>query len=98
MATLTIANPAGSLLDKAVPELAEGIPYDGDENLTLALLDNGKRNARKLLEEVGTALTRTIAIGDIVTFRKKSVSIPPSPETIEEIKRTADGVITGVGD
>jgi hypothetical protein len=63
----------------------------------LVLMDNGKNNARRLLEEVFTILEPALAPAE-VTWRKVPTTLPASEELLDEIAAECDLVIQAVGD
>ena len=64
----------------------------------VGLLDNSKTRAGRLLDAVATVLHTQYGFTDIVRHRKPSASKPVAPEVIEDLARTCDLVIVGVGD
>ena len=64
----------------------------------VGLLDNSKNNANKLLDAMAVILHEQYGCIDSVRHRKPSASKPVAPEVIEELKKTCDVVIVGVGD
>jgi hypothetical protein len=70
----------------------------GLDGLRLALLDNTKTNARQLLDEIAAELGRRYDLASVTVFRKAHFSTPAGAEQLEEIARSADCAIAGVGD
>jgi hypothetical protein len=68
------------------------------EGLRLALLDNTKWNAGKLLRGVRDRLAQKHAFGAVNYYRKESFSRSAAPELIAEIAAANDLVITAIGD
>jgi len=68
------------------------------EGLRLALLDNTKWNANKLLRGVRDRLTEKHAFGAVNYYLKESFSRAAAPELIAEIAAENDIVITAIGD
>ena len=64
----------------------------------VGLLDNSKSKAGKLLDAVAGILNAQYGFSDIVRHRKPSASKPADPEVINELSRTCDLVVVGVGD
>jgi predicted GTPase len=64
----------------------------------VGLLDNSKSNANKMLDAMAAILDRQYGFAEIIRYRKPSASKPVAPEVIEEIGKTCDVVIVGVGD
>ena len=68
------------------------------EGLRLALLDNTKWNANKLLRGVREKLAEKYGFGAINYYRKESFSLNARPELISEIAANNDIVLTAIGD
>ncbi len=66
--------------------------------LKIGLLENGKQNARRLLEDVADILCERHGAGGVTLRRKEVFSQPAPPELIEEISRVSDVVVIAVGD
>jgi hypothetical protein len=68
------------------------------EGLRLALLDNTKWNANKLLRGVRDGLAGRHAFGAINYYGKESFSLNARPELLAEIAANNDVVVTAIGD
>ncbi len=66
--------------------------------LRLALLDNTKWNANKLLRGVRDQLAGKHELAAINYYRKESFSLNAAPELISEIAANNDIVVTAIGD
>jgi hypothetical protein len=66
--------------------------------LRLALLDNTKWNAGKLLRGVRERLAQKHAFGAIRYYRKESFAAVAAPALIAEIAAANDVVVTAIGD
>jgi len=66
--------------------------------LKIGLLENGKQNARRLLEDVADLLHERYGAGEVTLRRKEVFSQPAPPELIEELSRVSDVVVIAVGD
>ena len=64
----------------------------------IGLLENGKQNARPLLEEIAGVLRERYAVGEATIRRKDVFAAPAPPELVDEMSARCDVVITGVGD
>ncbi len=79
-------------------------PFDGAPRLpTLAgarvgLIDDSKRNADVLLEELAEVLRTRYEIAEVRWHRKPSASKPADPAAIRELAASCDSVIVAVGD
>ena len=70
-------------------------------NLTgvkIGLLENGKQNARRLLEDVADVLRERHGAGEVALRRKEIFSQPAPPELVDELSAQSDVVVIGVGD
>ena len=68
------------------------------QGLRLALLDNTKWNANKLLRGVRDRLAEKHGFASVNYYRKESFSLNASPELLAEIAANSDIVITAIGD
>jgi hypothetical protein len=66
--------------------------------LRLALLDNTKWNANKLLRGVRDRLAGKHAFSAVNYYRKESFSLAATPALIAQIAADNDVVITAIGD
>ena len=64
----------------------------------IGLLENGKQNAKRFLEEVATVLRERYGAGEAELRRKEIFSQPASPELVDELSRQSEVVVIGVGD
>ena len=64
----------------------------------IGLLENGKQNARLLLEDVADVLRARHGAGEVSLRRKEIFSQPAAPELVEELSAESDVVVIGVGD
>jgi hypothetical protein len=64
----------------------------------IGLLENGKQNARLLLEDVAEVLRERYGVGEATLRRKEIFSQPASPELVDELSRQSEVVVIGVGD
>ena len=79
-------------------------PFDGAPRLTtlagtrLGVIDDSKRNADVLLEELVELLRTRYEISDVKWHRKPSASRPADPAAIKELAESCDSVIIAIGD
>jgi hypothetical protein len=66
--------------------------------MKIGLLENGKQNARRLLEDVADVLHDRYGAGEVTLRRKEDFAQPASPELVDELSTQADVVVIGVGD
>jgi hypothetical protein len=64
----------------------------------LAILDNTKWNAGKLLRDIQAHLTAEAGLSAITYYRKHSFSMNAAPALLDEIAANNDLVITAIGD
>ena len=64
----------------------------------LGLIDDSKRNADVLLEELAEVLRTRYEISEIRWHRKPSASRPADPAAVAELVSGCDSVIVAVGD
>jgi hypothetical protein len=64
----------------------------------VGLLENGKQNARLLLEDVAAVLQDRYGAGDVTLRRKEIFSQPAPAELVDELSGASDVVVIGVGD
>ena len=79
-------------------------PFDGAPRLPslagtrLGVIDDSKRNADALLEELVEILRTRYEISEVKWHRKPSASRPADPAAIKELVETCDSVIIAIGD
>ena len=79
-------------------------PFDGAPRLPtlagtrLGIIDDSKRNADVLLEELVDLLRTRYEISDVRWHRKPSASRPADPAAIRELAEACDSVIIAIGD
>ena len=64
----------------------------------VALVENTKFNSDKLLTKIGDILVREYGAAGATLFHKRNASVPAHDEIIEEVRKTCDVVVAGVGD
>jgi hypothetical protein len=84
--------------DAVLAESSLAPRLSGLQGKRVGLLDNSKSKAGKLLDAVAAILHAQYGFTDIVRHRKPSASKPADPEVINELSRTCDLVVVGVGD
>ena len=79
-------------------------PFDGAPRLPslagtrLGIIDDSKKNADVLLEELVELLRTRYEISEVKWHRKPSASRPADPAVIREFAESCDSVIVAVGD
>jgi hypothetical protein len=64
----------------------------------VALIQNTKFNSDRLLEKIGNILKVEYGVADWRMYNKHNASVPAHAEIIEEVKKSADVMVAGVGD
>ena len=93
--TIPVYDPRG--LVEAAP-LATAPRVKRLEGLRLALLDNTKWNANKLLRGVRDRLAASAPLAAVNYYRKESFSRFADPALIDRIRSENDVVVTAIGD
>ncbi len=65
---------------------------------TVGLLDNGKQNAGRFVEELGKVLAERYGVGSVVLRKKPVATVDAPSELLEELHHAAELVVIGVGD
>ena len=79
-------------------------PFNGSPRLPtlagtrLGIIDDSKKNADVLLEELAEVLRTRYEITEVKWHRKPSASRPADPAAIRELTENCDSVIVAVGD
>ena len=90
------------LLDPTTEAVAQSIawaPRPGSlEGKRVALIENTKFNSDKLLQKIGDVLVGEYGAASTRMFRKRNSSVPAHEEIVEEVRKTCDVVVAGIGD
>ncbi len=78
--------------------LAAAVRVRSLEGMRLAILDNTKWNAGKLLRNIQEGLSSDTGLSAINYYRKHSFSMNAAPELLDEIAANNDLVVTAIGD
>jgi hypothetical protein len=97
--TSAILDPTGlsSRADRT-PEFTLAARGSDLRGVKIGLLENGKQNARLLLEDVADLLRDRHGAGEATLRRKENFAQPASPELVDELSAESDVVVIGVGD
>ena len=95
MSTIPVYDPRGVL--EATP-LALAPRVRALAGMRLALLDNTKWNANKLLRGVRDRLTQKHGFAAVNYYRKQSFSLHAASELVDEIAAHNDVVLTAIAD
>jgi hypothetical protein len=96
--TSAIMDPTGRSEAQASAALALAPRRADLSGASVGLLENGKQNAARFLEEVVGVLRERYGVGEATLRRKDAFSAPAPPELVEELSRVSDVVVIGVGD
>ena len=64
----------------------------------IALIENTKFNSDRLLEKIGQILKTEYGAAEARMWRKKNASVPAHQEIIEEVRKSCDVMVAGIGD
>ena len=93
--SVLVFDPRGVVESTNVPIAARPKNLDG---LRLAILDNSKWNANRILRASMAALEKAVKFGQVNYYVKQSFSKDAAPELIAEIAANNDLVLTAIGD
>lgn len=93
---LRLVDPHGTALVSGPFALADR--PNGLSGKTLGLMENGKANSDKVLDELGSLLKEKHWLKDVVYLSKHHASLPAKQEVIQQALDQVDVLITGVGD
>lgn len=91
----TVYDPRGEVTAEARPMAPRAAELAG---LRLAVLDNTKWNANKLLRRMSARLGDAAGFAAVNYYRKESFSKVAAPDLVAEIARDNDVVLTAIGD
>ena len=90
------------ILDPTTEAATQSIAYaprpTALEGKRVALIQNTKFNSDRLLEKIGNILKAEYGVADWRMYNKHNASVPAHAEIIEEVKKSADVMVAGVGD
>jgi hypothetical protein len=90
-----VYDPRGTVEAEPIPIAPRVTQLEG---LRLAILDNTKWNANKLLRELRDRLQAQHRLGAVNYYRKESFSKFADPALLREIAGANDAVVTAIGD
>jgi flavorubredoxin len=64
----------------------------------VALIQNTKYNSDRLLQRIGDILKAEYGVTEWRMYNKHNASVPAHAEIIEEVKKSADVMVAGIGD
>ena len=90
------------ILDPTAEATAQSIAYAPRpaslEGKRVGLIENTKFNSDRLLAKIGDILKAEYGAAETRMWRKHNSSVPAHQEIIEELKRTSDVMVAGIGD
>ena len=90
------------LLDPTTEATKQSIAYSPRpaslEGKRVALIENTKFNSDKLLLRIGEVLKAEYGVAETRMFRKHNSSVPAHDEIVQEVRKTCDVIVAGVGD
>src|SRR5258708_26460664 len=89
--SLLVFDPRGVVESANIPIAARSKKLDG---LRLAILDNSKWNANKILRASTVALEKTVKFAEVNYYVNNSFSKDAAPELISQIAATNDILLT----
>jgi hypothetical protein len=92
---ILVASPEGAVVRRQGRLAAVPFELSGRR---VAVLDNGKPNARLLLSTVAQDLTNTTGMRLGPVLGKRSAAEPADAEVLDNLRRSAEVVLTGSGD
>lgn len=95
MTSIPVYDPRGVVETEPASPAPRVAKLDG---LRLALLDNTKWNANRLLRGIRDRLAEKHAFSAVNYYRKESFSLNALPALIDEIAAANDIVVTAIGD
>ena len=96
--TSAILDPTGRS-DKAAATGLRPAPRPADlSGVTVGLLENGKQNAARFLEDVADVLRDRYGAGDATLRRKENFAQPAAPALVDELSEESNVVVIGIGD
>ena len=96
--TSAILDPTGLSSRQAVPGLTLAPRSGALAGARIGLLENGKQNARRFLEDVADLLRDRYGAGEATLRRKENFAQPASPELVDQLSAESDVVVIGIGD
>ena len=90
------------LLDPTVERTAQTVAYvprpDSLAGKRVGLIENTKFNSNRLLEKIGEILKAEYGVAETRMWSKHNAGVPAHDEIIQELKKTCDLMVAGIGD
>jgi hypothetical protein len=90
------------ILDPTTPAARQALAYaprpDSLTGKRVALIENTKFNSDRLLQKIGDLLVQEYGAASAQMWRKRNASVPAHEQIVEEVRKTCDVVVAGIGD
>ena len=96
--TSAILDPTGLSARPKAPAFTLATRPTDLSGVRIGLLENGKQNARRFLEDVAGLLRERYGAGEATLRRKENFAQPAPPELVDELSATSEVVVVGIGD
>ena len=96
--TSAILDPTGLSARPKAPAFTLATRPTDLSGVRIGLLENGKQNARRFLEDVGRVLRENYGAADATLRRKENFAQPAPAELVDELSATSEVVVIGIGD
>ena len=96
--TSAILDPTGLSTRETAPGLTLAARPADLGGMKLGLLENGKQNASRFLQDVADILGERYGAGEATLRRKENFAQPASPELVDQLSTESDVVVIGIGD
>jgi hypothetical protein len=75
------------------------VPRPGSlQGKRIGLVENTKFNSDRLLQKIGDILKVEYGAAETRMWRKRNSSVPAHEEIVEEVRRSCDVMVAGIGD
>ena len=94
--------PRLEILDPTVEARKQPLTYvarpDSLQGKRVGLVENTKFNSERLLVKVGEILKAEYGAAETRLWHKRNASVPAHDEIVEELRRSCDVMVAGIGD
>jgi flavorubredoxin len=92
---MEILDPTTEAVTQTIAYAPRPTALDGKR---VALIQNTKYNSDRLLQRIGDILKAEYGVTEWRMYNKHNASVPAHAEIIEEVKKSADVMVAGIGD
>ena len=96
--TSAILDPTGLSARPKAPAFTLATRPTDLSGVRIGLLENGKQNASRFLQDVADILGERYGAGEATLRRKENFAQPASPELVDQLSTESDVVVIGIGD